>query len=225
MKHALIIFEDEKGFVLVLAMIIMLILTVMGISITRMSTIELQIAGNDRRVKHAFYKADGGTEVAIELLEENFSCPVGFNKPAGFDSDDATTSSYLQIVGVDLFDANFSKDKNMSGLAVDSTKPAPVTSADVPTDSYRTLRIPDDPSKHDDIESHTNVAIYGTTDFAEGSALQMSSAYHGMGFSVAGGGGIKNMDVLAQYDGVVNSIAKIFLEYVHLIGLEGECNY
>lgn len=223
MENSQILFREEKGFVLVAAMVMLVVLSIMGIAITRMSTVELQIAGNDRRVKHAFYKADGGTEVGIEILEENFSCPTGFDTPGGFDSDDATTASYIQIVGVDLFDANFAKDANIQALA--GGPPASVGTDDVPTDSYRTIRIPDDPAVHNDTELHTNIAIFGITELAEGSAIQMSAGYHGVGYSAAGGGGIKSMDVLAQYDGVSNTVAKIFLEYVHLIGSEGDCNY
>jgi len=216
----------EQGFVLVAAMVILVVLSIMGISITQMSRVELQISGNDRRVKHSFYKADGGTEIGIELLEENFSCPVGFDTPGGFDSDDASTASYIQIVGVDLFDAKFATDLDITELAKAAPGlPNPASSDEVPTDSYRTIRVPDDPTAHNDTDYHTNVAIYGTTGFSTGSAIQMSAGYHGMGYSAAGGGGVKSMDVLAQYDGAARSVGKIFLEYAHLIGSEGTCRY
>ncbi len=221
------VFKEEDGFVLVVAMVSLVILSIIGIAITNISTIELTIAGNDRRIKHAFYKADGGTEVGIHMLEENFSCPSGFNTPAGFDNTDARTGSFIQLGGIDIFDANFAKDLDITMLAVDPDEPAPATTDDVPTDSYRTIRIPDDPAPavHNDTVRHTNVAVFGTTTLAEGSAIQQSAAYHGIGYSAAGGGGIKSMDVLAQYDGALNTIGKIFLEYVHLIGTEGTCNY
>jgi hypothetical protein len=40
---------------------------------------ELQITANDLRHKVAFYQADGGTELASELLEQNIACPSGFS--------------------------------------------------------------------------------------------------------------------------------------------------
>lgn len=215
--------QKEGGFVLVVAMVLLLLLSVLGVTITRTARTDLQIAGNDRRMKHAFYKADGGTEAGIELLEENFSCPTGFNTPAGFDSGDA--NSFFQLGGIDVFDANFARDANETELAKYPSTLGNPSANDVPTDSYRTLRIPDDPSVRNDSEYHTNIAMYGSTGFARGSAIQMSAGYHGMGYSAAAGGGTKSMDVLAQYEGSANSVSKIFLEYVHLIGTEGTCKY
>jgi len=50
--------QNEDGFVLVIAMIMMVILTIMGVSATNTTTIELQIAGNDRSSKEDFYNQE-----------------------------------------------------------------------------------------------------------------------------------------------------------------------
>ncbi|MFC1823650.1 PilX N-terminal domain-containing pilus assembly protein [Thermodesulfobacteriota bacterium] len=63
--------QQEEGSVLVIALILLVLLTVIGISASTTSEIELQIAGNERFHKMAFYAADGGTEAGIELLEQN----------------------------------------------------------------------------------------------------------------------------------------------------------
>lgn len=68
----------EDGFVLIAAMMALLVLVILGISSITSTNIELQIAGNDKISKQAFYAADGGTEVGANLLEENVSCPEGF---------------------------------------------------------------------------------------------------------------------------------------------------
>lgn len=60
--------EDNEGSVLVIALVILVLLTIMGISATTTSTIEMQIAGNDRNYKRAFYVADAGIEHARSVL-------------------------------------------------------------------------------------------------------------------------------------------------------------
>jgi len=73
------IFNPESGSITVLALIMLALLTLLGISATMTSSIEVQIAGNDDRYKKALYEADGGTEVGFEMLEQNIACPVGFD--------------------------------------------------------------------------------------------------------------------------------------------------
>jgi Tfp pilus assembly protein PilX len=75
--------KEDDGYVLVVALILLVLLTVIGISASRTSEIDLQIAGNEKFQKMAFYAADGGTEAGIELLEQNIelrgfsAVPVG----------------------------------------------------------------------------------------------------------------------------------------------------
>ncbi|MBW1971091.1 MAG: hypothetical protein JRI82_16645, partial [Deltaproteobacteria bacterium] len=71
--------NTENGSITVLALIMLALLTLLGISATMTSSIEVQIAGNDDRYKKALYEADGGTEVGFEMLEQNIACPVGFD--------------------------------------------------------------------------------------------------------------------------------------------------
>lgn len=55
-----IILSDEKGVILPLTVIFLLLLTVLGIFATTTSTIEMQIAGNEKRNRMVFYAADSG---------------------------------------------------------------------------------------------------------------------------------------------------------------------
>ena len=50
--------EDEKGSVTVLAVVLLMLLTLLGIAATTTSSIEVQIAGNELRHKLAFYSAE-----------------------------------------------------------------------------------------------------------------------------------------------------------------------
>lgn len=54
------IISDEQGSVLVVALLILVLLTVIGIAATSTTSIETQIAGNERSQKIAFYNADSG---------------------------------------------------------------------------------------------------------------------------------------------------------------------
>jgi hypothetical protein len=50
--------ENEKGSITVLAVVLLMLLTLLGIAVTTTSSIEVQIAGNDLRQKLAFYSAE-----------------------------------------------------------------------------------------------------------------------------------------------------------------------
>ena len=50
--------ENEKGSVTVLAVVLLMLLTILGIAVTTTSSIEVQIAGNELRHKLAFYSAE-----------------------------------------------------------------------------------------------------------------------------------------------------------------------
>ncbi len=51
---------QEQGFILVIAMVIMVILSVLGVAALNSTVIELLIAGNDRQEKQLFYGAESG---------------------------------------------------------------------------------------------------------------------------------------------------------------------
>lgn len=70
MKGKMLI-RNEQGTVLILALLMLVMLTVIGISASTISSIELQVAGNEKFYKVAFFAADGGTEAGAELLEQN----------------------------------------------------------------------------------------------------------------------------------------------------------
>jgi hypothetical protein len=59
---------NERGSVLVIALIMLVLLTVLGITATSTSNIELQIAGNERNYKRAFFIANAGIEHARSSL-------------------------------------------------------------------------------------------------------------------------------------------------------------
>jgi hypothetical protein len=58
--------RDDSGFVLILALIILVLITFLGIAALNTTTTERQIAASDRAYKQAFYNADIGISYAVE---------------------------------------------------------------------------------------------------------------------------------------------------------------
>ena len=65
------IITNQRGSVIIIAMIMLVLLTIIGVSATNTSNTEVQIATNEQLHKIAFYAADGGTEAGIKLLHQN----------------------------------------------------------------------------------------------------------------------------------------------------------
>lgn len=218
---------QESGFVLVVTMFVLIVLTIIGLSATSTTEIELQIAGNDRMHKETFYQSDGGVESGVQLTEENLGCPTGFKVPGGFDNADAENegvNSRLVLQGVDIFDASFATDESIDMIAG-----APANLNEYPEDDARSLRILVDPANRSEADPdsfpHTNLAIWGETRLSAGSAIQMAAGYEGRGKSAGSSGAYIAYEIHSQHKGMLNSESIVRLEWHHLIGQEGDCNY
>src|SRR4030042_2356564 len=66
MKRNMLVKED--GSILIVALILLLLLPLMGISATTLTDIELQIAGNEMVARANFYNAEGAAMENIQLL-------------------------------------------------------------------------------------------------------------------------------------------------------------
>ena len=99
LKERFYIVNNEKGSVLLVSVLILILVTVIGIAATNTSTIEILISGNDKWHKMAFHEADGGSEVGIELVERNIYS-------AGFDTTD--------LANLGIIDATNSPDLYMN---------------------------------------------------------------------------------------------------------------
>ena len=68
------ILSNQDGSIVVLALIILVLLTLMGLSAVNTSTIEVKIADNEKRHKMVLYAADAGIEAgraALDILKED----------------------------------------------------------------------------------------------------------------------------------------------------------
>ncbi len=72
---------QQDGFVLVIALLFLFILSIIGISASKVSLDEVQISGNDKLYRQAFAQSDGGTEVGIILLEKTYPVQPVFMGP------------------------------------------------------------------------------------------------------------------------------------------------
>jgi type IV pilus assembly PilX-like protein len=201
----------EEGFVLITSLVMLAILTLFAAFALNTTKFELQMAGNDKVIKETFFRADGGVQAGIELIEQNLSCPKGFS-----------LSIPGSINGVDIYDNRLAYAIEMSDIA--GATPS-VALGDLPSDTIRAIRIPVEPAIRADNKPHTNLATWGVTKLGAGTAIQMIAGYEGKGKGTGGGGAYIEYELHSQHYGVVNSEARIASKWRHMIGQEGTCNY
>ena len=230
--------HNEEGFVLITGLLILLVLTLLGITATRNTSIELQIAGNDRLHKETFYSAESGAILGTEILEQNFKCVTGFTAAGGiadlegqirvFNRPEDRGDPASEMNNLAFWTNYYFIDENF-----DPTEPefyanfyvADITEADVAfpishidADGNVITRLdPDgdgDPS--DDLPGTNYLYIAGRAHMLPGGALQMAAGYERKGKGAAGGGVAKIMDIYSQHRGPRNSESIILLSWRHL---------
>ncbi len=74
--------REKEGTALIIALLILIVLTLIGVYAVFTSTVETRITGNERLLEDAFYAADGGTDYGrrmIEVILNNQDLPNGAN--------------------------------------------------------------------------------------------------------------------------------------------------
>ncbi|UCF92651.1 MAG: hypothetical protein JSW39_00400 [Desulfobacterales bacterium] len=192
--------NNPEGSVTVAALLLLVVLTIIGISAVTTSNIEVQIATNDKIHKMAFYAADGGVELATELLELNLACPSGF------------ASDNLTIENITVVDKDF-------WMQADAPTDADGDAVSFPADTERDVRIDADSGPH------TNLSIFGESAWNVGGAIQMAAGYEGKGKGAGGGGVSLLYEIFSQHLGPANSESVVAIQWRHIIGSEGTCMY
>ncbi len=85
--------KNEKGVVLVIALIMLILLTFIGISSISSSVFETKISGNERVESSAFYAAEGGVEVGISRLPDITAYSGNIGSDESYRSGSMTASS------------------------------------------------------------------------------------------------------------------------------------
>lgn len=229
MKNHMKIIDNDGGFVLVVALLMLLILVIIGTGALNTSNFDLRIAGNEKVHKQTFYNADAGTELASRLVEENISCPEGFEATVDTDADGnddaAAIVSAAAIAG--MTDAQ-ALANNIIVPVLDFALPDPndqlpsdTPAIELPSPANRDAFIPATSL----VLPNTNLIMGGVTRVNEGSGLAMNSAYLGLGYAAASGGSNISYEINSQHLGQVNSESIVGIRWRHIVGLEGECNY
>lgn len=118
--------KNEKGSVVVLAMVMLVLLTLLGMAVTRTSSIEVQIASNDQQAADCLYKAESADHYAIEASPQwmtnafltaappyNTAYYIIPDPDTGFDLDgDGFDDVSFDMDGDGVNDANFDIDQD-----------------------------------------------------------------------------------------------------------------
>jgi hypothetical protein len=84
MKRSIFSFRNEDGSALIIVVLTLLLGTLIGICATITSTIEIQISGNDKFHKIAFYGADSGVYTVPKLISPIIDVTDAFYKKLAF---------------------------------------------------------------------------------------------------------------------------------------------
>ncbi len=119
--------KNEDGFVIVAVLMILVVASIIGISSSRTSQTEQQIARNEMRYKDTFYSADSGpysvAKLVSRIIDEQGEYPAsdfGFTyiNPTITDTSEIQTLIFRQIMGFDKHDGG-SKDISFGNTRVD----------------------------------------------------------------------------------------------------------
>jgi len=219
--------NNEGGFVLVGALLILVLLIVIGIAATTSTFMEIQIAGSDRTHKETFYAADGGTQVASELIEQSISCPGGFTTPV--QSGVAKLGSLYVVPSPTLTLTPWanqpvdSDGKLTPGVTADdlifSADPRQLTSRN----AFFNYNVVADPTGR--TVPRIDMQVGGAVEPVAGGSLEMLAGYEGKGKSAAGGGSSRLYAIHSVSYGNNNSESWIMTGWRHVVGQEGACNY
>lgn len=191
--------SDNNGSAVVIVLVILVVLTLLGQIATKTTNTEMKIAANDKRHKVTFYDADGATELASELLEQNIDA-LGFEDGVdGFvaDVDDPEVGTFNGFIGVDY--ADFWRNEANEALT--------------PSDDVRDFFLPADYAAG---EPHTNFSVGGDPEFAHGAGIEMAAGYEGLGKGAAHGGTLAAYEIITQRVGAGKSEAIVRVKWRHV---------
>lgn len=185
--------RNEQGSVLILCILMLFLLTVLGISSTTTSDLEMSIASNENFFYMSFYQADGGGEAGKEIIEQAIEDRIWA---------DATATPPLLMGDVEVWYPDF------------FSNPEFAESDPFPSDSDKDVSIPVQVAGRN---LDTFLGFGSETDFATGAAMQMASGYEGLGKGAAGGGAWINYAIRVNHEGIRNSRSRIQAGWRHVI--------
>ena len=184
--------KEESGAALIMAIMMLVLLTVIGLSALNNTDLELSIAGNEKAHKITYYAADAGNELSKELIEQSI-------EERGWKNEAGTTKTIGQIT-----------IRNKDFWLNDDLDPDPAV--DSPSSINMDADLPFGIGS-----GHTYLRIGTNGMLSSGGAVQMAAGYEGMGKSAAGGGAWLIYDVRSRHEGVNNSQSQIRGQWRHVL--------
>ncbi|WP_136807074.1 PilX N-terminal domain-containing pilus assembly protein [Desulfosediminicola flagellatus] len=209
--------QNSSGFILVVSLLILLVLTFIGIAINRYTTTELKITANDKLHLQSFYQADGGSEFGAEALEQNIACILFSNNGDGVEWLDTAANGDM------VLDGNIAVEKGAEMLWLNSIGKWTGTGMDFPTDDNRDMWFP---PVYGAGEPHTNITVEGIVDLIPGASIIQAAGYVGLGRSSAVAGVAMDYEIHSRHLGLGESESQIRIEWRHIVGREENyCRY
>ena len=155
--------------ILLTVLILMFIATLLGVISINSSTIEVQIAGNEKRVSTSFAAAEAGIDLAVPIIEQSLA--EGSLYPSSFQvsGTDVVMDTANNQLYKEISDPNYSYDSDTTDSATPDIYIENLGGADVKLE----VRI--------DIDRLYSEVIAG-------GALEFAMGYEGVGAGAAGGG-------------------------------------
>lgn len=107
--------KNEKGFVLVVALVLLGLLSLLGVAVTNTSRIEVQIAANNRAYTQNFYLADSAAREGIAFLNKTITSSEQWT------SDFASNSAFKWAAVSSVFPEVKASDLSSTPITVDHT--------------------------------------------------------------------------------------------------------
>ena len=97
MREIRFLLKNEKGSVMVVGMLVLMLASLIGIAAITTSSIEVEVTANDKTHKENFYRAEGAAMLAAQLLEDEKDSGALQDLPYG--QPDLTTLQHHPICG------------------------------------------------------------------------------------------------------------------------------
>ncbi len=91
--------NDQKGSVLLISMLVLMVLTLLGIVALDTTDLELMISANERSYKDAFNAADGGGLAAIKVLRNTLDESAGLSTLTDITYTESADDFYSEALG------------------------------------------------------------------------------------------------------------------------------
>ena len=194
--------EAQQGTAIIMALLILLVLSVIGVYAVSTSTMETKIAGVERGYQEAFYTADSGEPIGVGIvkliLQHDPQTPEDLDAPW-----DSVVDSGLLGMNGEIFTDSRNSDEPEPGTAdIESQN----DSNNLGLASYVQLLV-----DIDRLKSH----------HLPGGGIEFAAGYEGIGF---GGGGdvavLYAVDSVGRYS-MRGAQSRVYVGYRHVPGLAG----